>query len=225
MRKTLTIGFFFFTAVKGFGQITNQRILSEARIEYNVELMALEGPDKGKVPTALKGATQTVWIKGKSVRVDFNSSLRKQTLFYNGTEKSGVVWKESGDEQYLTPLDAVQWLQYFNAVDTSAPVLTEEVQVISGLICKKALLPRNDTSTLTLFYTSQYIPFTKGYDPAFSAINGLPVQYSYITDGYQVTFTLKIVEMIPIAASMFEEPKSGFKLLEYKNPRKTGNEN
>jgi hypothetical protein len=224
MKKVLTIGFLFFITVKGIAQINNQRILSEGKIVYSIELLALEGSEKGKEPAALKGASQTVWIKGNSVRVDFNSSLRKQTLFYNGAEKTGVVWKKSGKEQYLTPLNAEQWLQYFDAVDSSAFVLIDEVQDISGLICKKALIQRRDTIAMTLFYTSQYIPFTKGYNPIFSNINGLPVQYIYMTNGYQVTFTLKTLENVPVAASLFEEPTSGFKLLEYKNPRKTGNQ-
>lgn len=221
MRKAFTIGLFVFAAIKGSAQLTNQKILSEAVLEYSVELLPPGNPDKLKVPALLSGATQKVWIKGRLVRVDFISSLRRQSLFYNGIEKTGIVLKESGSEQYLTRLDAEEWLDYFDAGVSANPIFTEEIRLIDGLLCKKALIQRPDSSTLTLFYTEQYLPFTKGYDPAFSQINGLPVLYSYVTGGYQVTFSLKKVETIPISASMFEEPKTSYKLLEYKAKKAT----
>ncbi len=220
MRKVITIGLLLFAAMNGTAQLTNQKILSEAILDYSVELLPLEGTDKAKVPQPLTGISQKVWIKGRLVRVDFISSLRRQTLFYNGFEKTGMVLKESGNEQYLTPLNAAQWLEYFDSEVSANPTLTEEVLLINGFLCKKALIQRPDSSTMTLFYTEQYLPFTKGYDPAFSQINGLPVQYSYVTSGYQVTFSLKNIETVPIAASVFEEPKSGYKLLEFKTSNK-----
>ncbi|MES2648656.1 MAG: hypothetical protein V4717_17400 [Bacteroidota bacterium] len=192
----------------------SQKIISDGTVIYNVSVV--NGKDQPGISEAFDGATLTVAIKGARVRSDLNSKVRLQSIFYNAQSGTAVILKESGTEKYMINLSAPQWEQYnrkyagvkFNYVNDS--------KVIAGYNCKKATGTLKDGSAVTVYYAVDLKPVYQEYEYVFKDLPGLPLEYEITTGTITVKYLATSLLTTPVSASRFDLPKSGYKLLDYK---------
>jgi hypothetical protein len=191
---------------------TGQRLLTEARLQYNLTAL----PEKGQeeLASAFKDATQTIWLRGNMVRIDFYSTGRQQSVIYNAANGSATLLRESGAEKYQWNLDSARWKQFNRQWTAIGFSETGENATLAGYNCQKVTGLYASGDSASIFYTSQIMPLARGYDPLFEGLKGTPVQYELVIGGLKVRYTLVSVQTLPVGASRFDVPKTGYKIIE-----------
>lgn len=200
---------FAFAAITGF----SQNSFSEGEVTYDITVVSGSNDALAK---AFSGATQTVYFKGYQARVDFNSQLRSQSTVYDAQNKTGFLMRQSGTEKYLIPLNAAQWLDFNKRYANLSFRETNETKEILGYMAQKAVGQLSDGSTLEVWYAPALPVLAKGYDHAFSGLNGLPLEYTASNGGLVLRYTATEVKSKMVNAAVMEMPKGGYKLLEYR---------
>lgn len=192
----------------------SQRMMSDGSVAYTVTVE--KGKDQPGISEAFDGAMLTVQFKGTQVRSDLSSKLRQQTVFYNSKTGAAVILKESGTEKYMINLTAQQWQQYNKRYTGASFTITSETKDILGVLCTKATATLKDGSQVVVYYNPDVKPIAVGYEYVFSDLPGLPLEYHLTTGSIEVKYTAASVQTSPVNASRFDLPKSGYKILEFK---------
>jgi hypothetical protein len=196
----------------GLQPLKGQRILSEGTLLYTITVFPQPGQEN--LAEAFGGALQTVWLRGNLARIDFNSQLRKQTTIYNGGTGEGSILRESGTEKYQWNLNAIQWATLHSKWKQIDWNIGSETKEVGGYICYHATGVSAEGDTIGVYFTKQILPVVKGYDPMFINIDGLPVEYETITNGFTVKFSLTGLQTSAVAATRFDIPQIGYKILD-----------
>lgn len=191
-----------------------QKVISDGTISYNVSVVS--GKTEPGIADAFDGASLTVYMKGTSVRTDFKSILRLQSIFFDGTDGSAVLLRESGKEKYMTNFDKSQWANYNKKYEGITFTYPAETKTIANYSCKKAIGTLKDGSTIEIFFTPDLTPQAAGYDYIFKDLPGLPLEYQVNSGKVVVKYLASSVISTPVSASKFDKPKAGYKILEYK---------
>lgn len=194
--------------------LTAQKMLSDGTVTYQVSVT--KGKDVAGIAQAFDGASLVVSFKGTQVRSDLKNNVRQQTIFYNSKDGSAVILKESGAEKYMINLAPAQWVQYNKKYLGAKFTLTDESKVIQGFSCKKATAVLADGSSIEVYYYPDYKPVASGYEYVFKDLPGLPLEYEINSGNISVQYLATSLQMAPVNASRFDLPKSGYKLLDYK---------
>jgi GLPGLI family protein len=192
--------------------LQGQRILSEGTLQYLVT--ALPQPGQENLAKAFEGTTQTVWFRGNLARIDFASTLRKQTTFFNGTTGEGSILRESGTDKYQWNLTTEQWKSLHKKWHQIKWEYGAEMKEMGGYLCQIATGSLVTDEPIKVYLTKQILPLVQGYEPMFAGLDGLPIQYEMVSQGLLVKFSLISLQTIPVGAARFEIPESGYKLLE-----------
>ena len=155
-------------------------------------------------------------MKGNQVRSDLKSNLRVQSTFYNGKDGSAVILKESGSEKYMINLTGSQWDQYNRKYAGIKFVPEPDAKIVAGYNCKKATGTLSDGSKIAVYYAVDLKPVSPGYEYAFKDLPGLPLEYEVTIGGIVVRYLASVIQTAPVNISKFDLPKSGYKILEYK---------
>lgn len=191
-----------------------QKILTEGTVQYKITV--LDAGDKAGVADAFAGAEQVLQLKGYKARVDFRSPLRTQSQVFDAQSQEGFIMRQSGSEKYLITLDASQWKQYHKRFYGMQYTLGSEQKEIAGYTTRKAVGKAPDGSEITAYYATDLSVLAKGYDPAFDGLPGLPLEFEVRTSGVLLRYTVSELKMTMVSAGTFEMPKSGYKVLEFK---------
>jgi len=192
----------------------SQKILTDGSVLYNVTVIS--GKDQPGIAEAFDGATLTVMMKGSQVRSDLRSNLRLQSIFYNAKDGSAVILKESGTEKYMINLTGNQWDQYNRKYAGIKFNYEPDTKLVAGYDCKKATGTLKDGSKIVVYYAADLKPVSPGYEYAFKDLPGFPLEYEITISGIVVRYLASVVQTAPVNASKFDLPKSGYKLLDYK---------
>lgn len=206
--------FSFVTLLFVFATGFSQKVVSDGTISYNVTVVS--GKDEPGIADAFDGASLTVYMKGSTVRTDFKSILRLQSIFFDASDGSAVLLRESGKEKYMTNFDKAQWLQYNKKYDGATFTYTTETKTVAGYNCKKAIGTLKDGSKIEVFFTPDLIPQSPGYDYVFKTLPGVPLEYQVNNGKIVVKYVASAFQTSPVSASKFDKPKAGYKILEYK---------
>jgi GLPGLI family protein len=191
-----------------------QKIMSDGTISYNVSVVS--GKNEPGIADAFDGASLTVYMKGTSVRTDFKSILRLQSIFFDGTDGTAVLLRESGKEKYMTHFEKSQWAAYNKKYEGISFSYTNETKNIANYNCKKAIGTLKDGSTIEVYYTPDITPQAPGYDYIFKDLPGLPLEYQVKNGNVVVKYLASSIANTPVGASKFDKPKAGYKMLEFK---------
>jgi GLPGLI family protein len=192
----------------------SQKMITDGTVNYNVSVV--NGKDQPGIAEAFDGATLTVAIKGPMIRSDLNSKVRLQSIFFNAQSGTAVILKESGTEKYMINLSAPQWEQYNRKYTGVKFDFTNDSKTIAGYNCKKASGTLKDGSAVTVYYAVDLKPVYQGYEYVFKDLPGLPLEYEITTGTITVKYLASSFVTTPVSASRFDLPKSGYKLLDYK---------
>lgn len=194
-----------------------QRTISEGILVYN---MAVEtGSGQPKMADMFDGATTTIYLKGNQSRVELVSGLGKEATIHNAKTGTAVILKDYSGQKLMITLTASDWETNNNKYKGITFENTGETAVISGYKCQKAIAKLVNGTTFTVYYTPDIRMANTSYDPQFSSLPGLAVQYEMTSGKMQFKFTLAKISFENVPASRFEIPTSGYRVITYKETR------
>lgn len=190
------------------------RVVAEVTLVYSIEVVNEKQLDVDAV-AQLKQSSKTIYIKGNNSRVDLYSPAFSQSLIYSKGTGTAVILREMGGNKFLTKLDAKGWNKKNEKFFGMMIKYPGDTKTILGYECKKAILQLQDGSTFSVFFTTAISPSVKEFEFQFKDIPGFVLQYEAM-DGYtdKIIYTATKINLNPVAASKFDIPTSGYRLLE-----------
>lgn len=138
-----------------------------------------------------------------------------QSGVYDAQSGNGFILKQSGTEKYLMRLEGGNWAKYHKRYQGIVFTKLPETKQIAGYNCIKATGKMTDGGTIVVYYCPDITTLAKGYDPAFSILGGLPLEYEISSNGVVINYKAQSVQMTMVSMGSFEMPKSGYKVLEF----------
>lgn len=204
--------FFLLIAVSGVFVTANaQRNIAEATIVYDMEIQNGSNAQAGN----LTGATTTVYLKGNNSRSDMVSALGKEITIYNSKANNAVILKEFSGQKLMITLTKDNWLSKNKTYSNIKFELTGETKTIGGYNTKKAIAKMPDGKTFEVYYTPELVPANKEYDPTFSSLPGLAIEYEIESGKTKFKYSLSKINYDAVQVSLFDFPTSGFRVMTY----------
>jgi GLPGLI family protein len=193
-----------------------QKRFSEGTISYDIVINT--GSDKPQNADFFDGATSVVYIKGNRSRTEMVSSLGTQSTITDGRDAVTIL-KEYGEQKYMIRLTPEDWKDANKRNEDITFSFLPETKTIAGYQCKKAIGKHRDGTTFTAWYTTDLEPENKDFQYTTKALPGLAMEYETTLGNLKVTYTVSKVSLAPVPASKFDLPKSGFRILTYKESK------
>lgn len=197
-----------------------QKKLTEGSVFYDITIStSSEKPQNGEF---LNGATSAVYLKPGKSRTEMVSSLGTQSTIINqvGDKKEITILKEYGEQKYMITLTPADWAdvnkKYENVTFTFDPSATKTIQ---GFVAKKAIGNLGDGTTFTVWYTPDIVVDNKDFQYVNRNLPGLALEYETSLGNLKVTYTASKVSFAPVPATKFELPKSGYRVMTYKESK------
>jgi len=194
----------------GIMEIYAQRELGDCTIHYSVTYR-----DKDSV---LVNAAKTVYIHGAQVRTDFSYANVNylQTILQNNTTGNVNILKEIGANKYKTVLDSTDW-RFKNALYQNATTILDnnDVTVILGYRCGKALQSLENGSQYHVYYTLDVVPSSKENKFQFKDIPGIILRYESLdaSKADPIIINAKSINLMPISEHFFVVPTKGYRII------------
>lgn len=195
----------------------SQKTLNEGTLIYNMSVET--GSATPKMADMLDGATTTIYIKGKQSRVSLVSGLGSESTVYNESTGNGFILKEYSGQKLMFTLTPNDWSENNSKYKGITFENKGESENIEGYNCKKAIAKLSNGTSFTVYYTTEVTMGNKSYDPQFSSLPGLPVQYEMQSGKMKFKFTLSKINFDAVSAVLFEQPKSGYRVLTYQESK------
>ena len=189
-----------------------QRNIAEASIVYDMEIQNGSGSQGGG---SITGATTTVYLKGNNSRTDMNSTLGKEVTIYNSKTNNAVILKEFSGQKLMITLTKDNWIAKHKTFSNIKFELTNDSKTIAGYNTKKAIARMPDGKTFEVYYTPELVPSNKEYDPTFSTLPGLAVQYEIESGKMKFKYTLSKINYDAVPVSLFDFPTAGYRIMTY----------
>ncbi len=202
---TLIFALFFANAVFAQKQVT------EGKIEYNISISSAKN---NAALDKFNGATLTLFVKPGLSRTEMQSSLGSESTVYNNNLGKGFILKEYSGQKLMITMNKNNWVQknqWNSNLNFSVDNNTVE---LNGYTCKKATATTADGKTFTVYFTPSVTIANSNYNNAFN-LPGLPVQYEIQSGNLTFKYSLVKVAEQRVDASLFEEPKSGYRVMTY----------
>jgi GLPGLI family protein len=210
--KSIT-AFGLFTWMMFAGSAVNaQKAIAEGTLVYNILIKS--GNSDTRANNKADSAVTTVYLKGNLSRTDMSSALGSESTILDSKTGSGVILKEYSGQKLMITLTKENWAEKNKKYESLVFTESGETKNIAGYNCKMAVAKLND-GNLVLFYTTELVPANKEYAGTFKNLPGLAVQYEFQTSKSTYTYTLAKINFDVVAASRFDIPKSGYRVMTY----------
>ncbi|MBV8253872.1 MAG: hypothetical protein JO154_14815 [Chitinophaga sp.] len=185
-----------------------QRTVSDAKITFKMELP----PEMAQTDAVMQDCKLIQYMRGHMSRVDINFNIINYTYLINSREEITTTLIDQHGTKYLIRGSREQFEKDLKQYEGTKFVDQGEVKEIAGYKCKKAIAKLPDSSSFVVYYTPDLIPENKRYNQRFVNLNGIALEFEIPTKtGGKINVTATKVELIPIPASYFDVPKSGYK--------------
>ncbi|MBD0294536.1 MAG: DUF4412 domain-containing protein [Flavisolibacter sp.] len=209
---TLVFGFLFITTT-----VTAQKRLTEGTISYDIVINT--GTDKLTPPDFFDGATRTVYIKGSKSRVEMVNTLGKQSTIIDAAKNSFIVLKEYGEQRFMIQMTPANWQDANKRYENVTFTYSDDTKTILGYKCNKAIGKLEDGTTFTVWYTTDLVPENKEFQYGNRSLPGLAMEYESSLGNLKVTYTVSKISFNPVPASIFDLPKSGYRIMTYEESK------
>lgn len=218
MKKRVLIlaGLFFIS----FIQIFAQKKFSEGSIVYNV-VVNTNDPSP-KLADGFDGATNTIYIKGKLSRSELVSVFGTQSTIIDGRTGRVDVLKEYGEKKYMISMTPSDWIEANQKYDSVTFTYQDEYKTIAGYNCRKAIGKLKNGESFTVFFTTELIPENQNFQYSNRSLPGLALEYESNLGKNKVIFSASKISFDPVPASKFDLPKTGFRIMTYKESKVAG---
>jgi GLPGLI family protein len=189
-----------------------QKTISEGTLVYDINIQPL---NKDAAPSALSGATETIYLKGGLSRRDMASSLGNEKTIHDSKTGNAIILKEYSGQKLMITLTRQNWAARNSKNDGVVFMPTAETKDILGYKCVKATAQLKDGSTMVLYYTKDLNLINKEYNVLFKNLDGLPMQYELESKKMKFTYTISKIDLNSLPLAKFEFPKSGYRVMTY----------
>jgi GLPGLI family protein len=197
-----------------------QNKFSEGSIVYNI-IVNTSDPNP-KLADGFDGATNTIYIKGRSSRSDLVSVYGTQSTIIDGKNGNVNVLKEYGDKKYLITMTPVDWNEANQKYDSVTFTYENEYKSIAGYNCQRAVGKMKNGESFTVYFTKELVPENKDFQFSNRTLPGLALEYESILGKNRVTFSASKISFDPVPAAKFDLPKSGFRVMTYQESKASG---
>lgn len=194
-------------------QVQAQKRFSEGSIRYEVSMKTLHN-------NVVSKADFIQMVKGSHYRSELSNELGKTSTIYDNKEGNGCVLREYGAQKIMIPINGTQWDKKVGRNEIFQFTFSNETKAINGYTCKMASALMNDSSSIVVFFTEDIIPENTGMELQFSQLPGIVLEYISTKKNLQITYTAKSINFEPIPVQKFDQPKSGFRILEFEESNK-----
>ena len=201
-----------------------QKTIAEGMIVYDMVIQAGNTlPQKGDV---FDGASNTVYLKGSSSRTDMISALGNESTIHDSKLGNAVILKEFSGQKLMIKLTKENWLTKNKSYNDIKFELVNETKTIAGYNCKKAIAKMTDGKTFIVYYTPDLIVANKEYNPTFTNLPGLAMEYEIESGNMKFKFVVSKISFDPVQVSKFDFPRSGYRVMTYEENQqmKKGNQ-
>ncbi|MBS1496520.1 MAG: hypothetical protein JSU03_02535 [Bacteroidetes bacterium] len=194
-------------------EVVAQKNISEGLIKYSISIES----SKTDAPLAnkLNGATFNVYLTPTESRTEMISTLGTETNVYNNNSGKGFILKEYSGQKLMITLNKENWLQKNEWNNNLKFTISNEVKSIAGYECKKATGITSEGKMITVYYAPGITVANKEYNNSFDNLPGLPVQFELKSGNLVFKYQLTDINNDPVAASKFDTPKTGFRIMTY----------
>ena len=197
----------------GYGSAYSQKTIAEGTIVYDMAIQVGNTiPHKGD---ALDGAINKVYLKGSNSRTDMVSPLGNETTIHDAKTGNAVILKEFSGQKLMIKLTRENWQEKNKAYNGIKFELTNETKTIEGYSCKKAIARMNNGKSFIVYYTPDLVVANKEYNPTFTNLPGLAMEYEIESGNMKFKFTVSKISFDPVQVSKFDFPKSGYRVMTY----------
>ena len=96
-----------------------------------------------------------------------------------------------------------------------SPTAAVAVDITNDINNKKAIAKMTDGKTFEVYYTPELVPANKEYDPTFSTLPGLAIQYEIESGKMKFKYTLSKINYDAVQVSLFDFPVAGYRVMTY----------
>ena len=197
-----------------------QKKISEGSIVYNVVVNTNDPTPK--LADGFDGATNTIYIKGKLSRSELVSVFGTQSTIIDGRTGNVNVLKEYGDKKYMISMTPADWIEANQKYDSVAFTYLDEYKTIAGYNCRKAIGKLKNGESFTVYYTTELVPENQNFQYSNRTLPGLALEYESSLGKNKVVFSASKISFDPVPASKFDLPKTGFRIMTYKECKVAG---
>jgi GLPGLI family protein len=200
--------------------IVAQKKFSEGSIVYNVTVNTND--PNPKLADGFDGATNTIYIKGKLSRSELVSVFGTQSTIIDGRSGNVNVLKEYGDKKYIITMTPADWAEANEKYDSAKFTYENEYKTIAGYNCRKAIGKLKTGETFIVYYATDLVPENQIFQYSNKSLPGLALEYESNLGKNKVTFSATKISFDPVPAAKFELPKSGYRIMTYKESKGEG---
>lgn len=200
--------------------LSAQKTITEATISYDI-VVSNNNPNP-QIADMLDGATSVVYLKGSSSRSEMISSLGTQSTIIDGKTNNITVLKDYGEQKYMITMTSQNWKESNKKYEGVTFSFEDDYKTIAGYKCQKAIGKLTDGTSFTVYFTKDLVPQNKDFQYLNRNLPGLALQYEASFGKLMVTYTVSNINFNPVPAAKFDIPKSGYRVMNYEESRKTG---
>lgn len=212
MKKLGYFGLFLSMLTSAIGAMA-QKVITEGTIVYNMEIRPGNGTSLQN--GLVTGASNTVYVKGNNSRVDMISSLGNETTIHDAKLGNAVILKEFSGQKLMIRLNHENWITKNSSYNNIKFDLLDETKKIAGYSCRKALAKMTDGKTFIVYYTTELTVANKEYNPTFTNLPGLAMEYEIESGNMIFRFTVSKISLEPVQISKFDFPRAGYRVMTY----------
>jgi GLPGLI family protein len=195
-----------------------QKTFSEGVITYDISVET--GQSNPGMADMFHGAKAVLYLRGNLSRSELNSALGSTVTIFDHRAGNGVVLRDFGSQKLLIRMNQANWDDKNGKYEGIRFKPTGEKKTIAGYPCEKADAVLKDGSTFSVFYTRQLVPENSFYEPQFSELPGMAMEYESRQGDLMIRYSASKVSFDPVPMQRFEIPKSGYRELNYEESKK-----
>ena len=222
--KTLRISGLVFSIFAVTFNTKAQKILTEGTIVYDMVIQ--NGNTQFPKEDSVGGCSNTIYLKGHNSRTEMVSPLGNESTIHDAKTGNAVILKEFSGQKLMIKLNKENWLSKNRSYSDIKFELGNETKTIYGHTCKKAIAKMADGRLFNVYYTPDLVVANKEYNPTFTNLPGLAMEYEIESGNMKFRFTVVKISIDPVLVSKFDFPKSGYRVMTYEENQqmKKGNQ-
>lgn len=150
-------------------------------------------------------STMTVSFRNELSRTTLESSVGKQTIIGNASEKSTIILMDVGDSKYAVKNSKEERQEAIKELPDVYLKYTDETKNIAGYNCKKVQIIQGD-KTLDAYFTDEIEVENPNWQSEFKDIKGVLLEYTQISDDVKTKYIAVEIKKEKIKKKDFEIP-------------------
>ena len=197
------------------GNLQAQKKVAELSLQFEGGLL----DQNGNLPSSSK-VMLNVLIKGFLSRSEQVTAGFTSTTLHDTHAGTTTILREVSGQKLMIRLTEEDWAQKNSKFNSVSFRYLGPAKTIAGYACEAAEADMPGGMKLKVFFTTEFDVENKSFEPMFSSLTGLPLEWEMVQGNNTLKYTLLKLELNPVPISKFDLPKSGYRELSYEEAKK-----